>query len=108
MGKPTNCIGKNKGADLLHSYRKADQRLCFRQSILFLNSKFQASVTVQAGLYRSWLEPKLLVFSCTVSYQVSSAVLLLFTKPRHLMYIDTLKEIKQYMILCDTTEHVQS
>ena len=32
MGKPTICIGKNKGADQLRGYREADQRLCFRYS----------------------------------------------------------------------------
>ena len=30
MGKPTICIGGNKGADQLHSNCEADQRLCFR------------------------------------------------------------------------------
>ena len=30
MGKPTICIGENKGADQLCSNREADQRLCFR------------------------------------------------------------------------------
>ena len=30
MGKPTICIGKNKGADQLRGNRKADQHLCFR------------------------------------------------------------------------------
>ena len=30
MGKPTICIGENKGADQLHGNREADQRLCFR------------------------------------------------------------------------------
>ena len=32
MGKPTCCIGKNKGADQLRGNREADQRLCFRYS----------------------------------------------------------------------------
>ena len=32
MGKPTICIGENKGADQLHGNRKADQQLCFRYS----------------------------------------------------------------------------
>ena len=32
MGKPTICIGENKGADQLRGNRKADQRLCFRYS----------------------------------------------------------------------------
>ena len=30
MGKPTICIGENKGADQLRSDCEADQRLCFR------------------------------------------------------------------------------
>ena len=29
MGKPTICIGENKGADQLRSNCEADQRLCF-------------------------------------------------------------------------------
>ena len=29
MGKPTICIGENKGADQLHSNCEADQRFCF-------------------------------------------------------------------------------
>ena len=36
MGKPTICIGENKGADQLRSNCEADQRLCFR----FLDSTF--------------------------------------------------------------------
>ena len=32
MGKPTICIGENKGADQLRGNREADQRLCFRFS----------------------------------------------------------------------------
>ena len=30
MGKPTICLGENKGADQLRDNRDADQRLCFR------------------------------------------------------------------------------
>ena len=30
MGKPTICIGENKGADQLRSNCEADQRLCIR------------------------------------------------------------------------------
>ena len=30
MGKPTICIGENKGADQLRGNSEADQRLCFR------------------------------------------------------------------------------
>ena len=32
MGKPTICIGENKGADQLRGNREADQRLYFRYS----------------------------------------------------------------------------
>ena len=32
MGKPTICLGEDKGADQLRSNREADQRLCFRYS----------------------------------------------------------------------------
>ena len=32
MGKPTICIGENKGADQLRGNREANQRLCFRYS----------------------------------------------------------------------------
>ena len=32
MGKPTICIGENKGADQLRGNREADQCLCFRYS----------------------------------------------------------------------------
>ena len=32
MGKPTICIGENKGADQLRGNREADQRLCFHYS----------------------------------------------------------------------------
>ena len=66
IGKPTIYIGKNKGAD---------QRLCFRYTDstipLLLKSEISSfyplSVTVQAGLCQTWLEPKLLVFSRTGS-----------------------------------------
>ena len=40
MGKPTICIGENKGTDQLRSNYEADQRLCFRytdRTILLLN-----------------------------------------------------------------------
>ena len=30
LGKPTKCLGENKGADQLRGNREADQRLCFR------------------------------------------------------------------------------
>ena len=30
MGKPTICLGENKGTDQLRGNREADQRLCFR------------------------------------------------------------------------------
>ena len=46
MGKPTICIGENKGADQLRSNCEADQRLCFRYSDstipLLLNSEISS------------------------------------------------------------------
>ena len=76
MGKPTICIGENKGADQLRSNCEADQRFSFRytySTIPLLSkskiSSFQpSSVTVQPGLCRTWSEPKLLVFSRTGSF----------------------------------------
>ena len=54
MGKPTICIGENKGADQLRGNREADQHLCFRYTdstlLFFLNPKFQAS-TLLLWLY---------------------------------------------------------
>ena len=75
MGKPSICIGENKGADQLRSHCEADWRLCFRytDSTIPLLSKSKnssllpSSVTVHAGLFRTWSEPKLLVFSRTGS-----------------------------------------
>ena len=72
MGKPTFCIGKNKGADQLRSNCEADQRLCFRYTDstdipLLSKSKiyslYPSSVVVQLGLCRTCSETTLLVFS---------------------------------------------
>ena len=53
MRKPAFCICENKDADQLRGNREADQRLCFRYTIVqflnFLNLKFQASS------HRVWL-----------------------------------------------------
>ena len=76
MGKPTICIGENKGEDQLRSNCETDQRLCFRHmdstipllSKLKISSLYPASVTVQPGLCLTWLEPNLLVFSGTGSF----------------------------------------
>ena len=65
MRKPTICICENKDADQLRGNREADQRLCFRYTDGAIPplgkskiSSFQpASVTVQASLYQTWLEP---------------------------------------------------
>ena len=48
MGKPTICIGKNKGADQRRSNCEADQRLCFRcmdSTILLLKSEIMSHPT---------------------------------------------------------------
>ena len=76
MGKPTICIGENKGADQLRGNREADQRLCFRYSDstipLLLKSEIPSlylfSVLVQAGLCRTCSETTLLVFPQGGSY----------------------------------------
>ena len=70
MGKPTICIGENKGADQLRGNREASQRLCFRYSDstipLLLKSDISSfwllSVLVQPGLCRTCSETTLLVF----------------------------------------------
>ena len=70
MGKPTICIGENKGADQLRGNREADQRLCFHYSDstvpLLLKSEISSfmlfSVLVQAGLCQTCSETTLLVF----------------------------------------------
>ena len=71
MRKPTICIGKNKGADQLHSNCEADQRLCFRYmdstiSLRLLKPKVSRfwlyAVTVQPGLCRTWLETQIVCF----------------------------------------------
>ena len=76
MGKQTNCICENKGADQLRGNREADQRLCFRYTdntlpLLFKSeiSSFQsACVTVQPDLCRTCSETTLLVFPRGGSY----------------------------------------
>ena len=73
MRKPTICIGKNKGADQLHSNCEADQRLCFyyMDSTISLRlpkpkvSRFWLyAVTVQPGLCQTWLETQIVFFTC--------------------------------------------
>ena len=57
MGKPTICIGENKGADQLHSNCEADQRLCFRYTDCTIHHNFgsdqvqrkQACTVTEAG-----------------------------------------------------------
>ena len=72
MGKPTICIllGENKGADQLRSNCEADQRLCFRYTdstnpLLFkskISRIYPSSVTVKAGLCRTWSETQIVGF----------------------------------------------
>ena len=70
LGKPTICIGENKGADQLRSNCEADQRLCFRymDSTIPLLSKSKisclqpSSVLVQLSLCQTCSETTLLVF----------------------------------------------
>ena len=70
MGKPTICIGENKGADQLRSYCEAHQRLCFHctdSTILLplkseISSFLPASVDVQPGLCQTWSETQIVGF----------------------------------------------
>ena len=70
MGKPTICIGENKGADQLRSYCEAGQHLCFRYTDskipLFSKSKISSlqpsSVTVEPGLCRTLSETQIVGF----------------------------------------------
>ena len=83
VGKPTICIGENKGADQLRGNREADQRLCFRYSDstipLLLKSEISSlllfSVTVQVGLCRTCSETRLLVFPRDGSYVTEDSCL---------------------------------
>ena len=76
MGKPTVCLGENKGADQLRSNCEADQRLCFRymdSTIPRLSkskiSRLQpSSVLVQLGLRQTCSVTTLLVFPRDGSY----------------------------------------
>ena len=78
MGKPTICIGENKGADQLRGYREADQRLCFRYTdstipkLTLFNSKIFSLlpflVLVQADLCQTCSVATLLVFPQGGSY----------------------------------------
>ena len=76
VGKPTICIGENKGADQLRGKREADQRLCFRYSdstiLLLLKSEISSfllfSVTVQPDMCQTCSETTLLVFPRGGSY----------------------------------------
>ena len=55
MGKPTICLGKNKGTDQLRGNHEADHAFVFATGIVhflfFLNPKFQASISFLC-LYR--------------------------------------------------------
>ena len=104
MGKPTICIGENKGADQLRSNCEADQRLCFCYSDstipLLLKSESSSfylfSVLVQAGLCRTCPETTLLVFPRGGSNFKSDALALL---PSVFTSIDFIKMLYQMDIL---------
>ena len=80
MGKPTICIGENKGADQLRGNREADQPLCFRYADstipLFSKSKISSlwpsSVLVQLGLCQTCSETTSLVFPRGVSFFIQA------------------------------------
>ena len=51
MGKPTICIGENKGADQLCGDREADQRLCFRYLDSILRGTRNLSFVFRESLF---------------------------------------------------------
>ena len=114
MGKPTICLGENKGADQLRSNCEADQRLCFRYSDsavpLLLKSEISSfylfSVTVQVGLCRTWSETTLLVFPRDGSYVLSC----IFAKNNSNGYLSRLmgKPTMWFLNRSDTNRAVQS
>ena len=68
MGKPTICIGENKGADQLRSNCEADQRLCFRYTDSKIPQLSKSKILQPLTLCQTWSEPELLVFSRTGSF----------------------------------------
>ena len=92
MGKPTICIGENKGADQLRGNREADQRLCFRYSDStippLLNSKISSETTLLAfprgGTYSLSVFVKMVkasethMFFCTCSFAKGGLLICLF------------------------------
>ena len=91
MGKPTICLGENKGADQLRSNCEADQRLCFCYSDstvpLLLKSEISRfwlfSVTVQVGLCPTWSATTLLVFPRGGLYFDVRVYVCLYTNTQH-------------------------
>ena len=53
MGKPTICIGENKGTHQLRGNREADQRLCFRDSDSTIPLLLKDRVFMPRGLVSS-------------------------------------------------------
>ena len=91
MRKLDFCLCENKGADQLCSNCTADQHLCFRYMDdavpplpISKISSFYPSVTVQAGLCRTWSETLMTVFSHTTVHLLYLFIQLLFLKLQHL------------------------
>ena len=76
MGKPTICIGENKGADQLRGNREADQRLCFRytDSTIPLLSKSLAIFCACTARTQTCSETTLLVFPRDGSLMLAATV----------------------------------
>ena len=100
MGKPTICIGENKGADQLRGYCEADQRLCFRyrDSTIPLLSKIRnlqplAYFCDSTGRFVSDLvgtQIAVFFYSCKGSYIIS--ILCISSKTRTcILYVSVLK-----------------
>ena len=93
MGKPTICIGENKGADQLRSNYEADQRLCFRymDSTIPLLSKSKissllpSSVIVQPGLCQTWPETQIVGF--LIHQLISDVMVSSLGTPKHSKFV---------------------
>ena len=87
MRKPAFYICQNKGADQLHGYRAADQRLCFSfiDSTIPLLPKSEisslqpSSVAVQPGLCWTWSETRKTCFLMTMLICFSLMMLMMKT-----------------------------
>ena len=100
MRKLDFCLCENKGADQLHSYCEADQRLCFRytDSTIHLLLKYKISrytdrsVSDLVGNPEDWFS--------RIRAQISSVNRLITTSGRHTLLLSTAdKNVHQILVI---------